>query len=185
MNLKKRKHFSPKKGDSFLMSVFLSTCFSFQIRTDLVLVKFFHNAAVRRFLKTFRKFAGKRLWWKPFSEKDSGKGVFLSVLWTSFYRCYQTLNKNAFLWITLFGANTPKLWKICQKVEAFLFLIKCPEILRRETFLFSLRANFTYFLKCIPQKKKKKKKKKRKAVKLKVSLQRKVISEFLKVIILS
>ena len=154
MNLKKRKHFTPKKEDSF----------SLKIRRDLVLVKFFYNAAVRRFLKTFRKFAGKRLWWKPFSEKDSGKGVFLSVLWTSFYRCYQTLNKNAFLWITLFGANTPKLWKICQKVEAFLFLIKCPEILRRETFLFSLRANFTYFLKCVPLKKKKKKKK---SVKLK------------------
>ena len=35
MNLKKRKHFTPKKEDSFLMSLLLSSCFSFQTRTDL------------------------------------------------------------------------------------------------------------------------------------------------------
>ena len=129
------------------MSLFSSTCLSFQIRTDLLLVKFFYNAAVRSFLKTFRKFAGKQLWCKPFSGKDSGKGVFLSVFRTSFYGCFQALNRNEFLWmITLFGANTPKNWK--------LFLMKCPEILRCETFLFFLRENFTYFLKCIPLKKK-------------------------------
>ena len=128
MNLKKRKHFTPKKKDSFLMSLFLSSCFSFQTRADLVLVKFFYNAAVWRFLKTFRKFARKRLWWKPFLENfklfkvDSGKGVFLSVFRTPFYGCYQTLNRNAFLWIiTLFGANTPESSKICQKVEAFSY----------------------------------------------------------------
>ena len=34
------------------------------------------------------------------------------------------------------------------------FLIKCLEILRHETFLFSLRANVTYSLKCILLKKK-------------------------------
>ena len=34
------------------------------------------------------------------------------------------------------------------------FLIKCPKILRRETFLFSLRGNFTYFLKYFLLKKK-------------------------------
>ena len=61
MNLKKRKHFTPKKEDSFLMSFFLSSCFFFQTSADLVLVKFYYNAAVRRFLRTFRKFAGKRL----------------------------------------------------------------------------------------------------------------------------
>ena len=55
MDLKKRKHFTPKKEDSFVMSLFLSSCFSFPTVTDLVLV------AVRRFLKTFTKFAGKRL----------------------------------------------------------------------------------------------------------------------------
>ena len=52
------KHFTLKKEDSFLMSLFLSSCFSFQIRTDLVLVKFFYNAAIRRFLKTFRNLQG-------------------------------------------------------------------------------------------------------------------------------
>ena len=64
MNLKKGKHFTPKKENSFLMS-----CFSFQTRKDLVLVKFCYNGTVQRFLKTFRKFAGKRLWWKPFLGK--------------------------------------------------------------------------------------------------------------------
>ena len=39
MNLKKRKHITPKKEDNFLMSLFLSSCFSFQTRADLVLVK--------------------------------------------------------------------------------------------------------------------------------------------------
>ena len=58
MNLKKRKHFTPKKKDSFLMSFFLCSCISFQTRTDLVLLNFYYNAAVRRFLKTFRTFAG-------------------------------------------------------------------------------------------------------------------------------
>ena len=53
------------------MSLFLSSCFSFQNRTDLVLVKFYFNAAVQRFLKTFRKFAGKRLRWKRFLGKLS------------------------------------------------------------------------------------------------------------------
>ena len=71
MNLNERKHFTPKNKDSFLMSLFLSSCFSFQNRTDLVLVKFYFNAAVQRFLKTFRKFAGKRLRWKRFLGKLS------------------------------------------------------------------------------------------------------------------
>ena len=96
------KHFTPKKEGSFLMSLFLSSCFSFQTRTDLGLVKFYYNAAVRRFLKTFRRFAGKRLGWKPFLGKlkfkmDSGKNVFLSVFGTPFCGCFQILNRNAFL----------------------------------------------------------------------------------------
>ena len=58
MNLKKSKYFTPKKEDSFLMNLFLSSRFSFQTRTDFVLVKFYYNAAVRHFLKTFKEFAG-------------------------------------------------------------------------------------------------------------------------------
>ena len=54
MNLKKRKHFTPKKEDSFLMSLFLSSCFFFQTSKDLVLVKFYDNAVVQRFLKNFQ-----------------------------------------------------------------------------------------------------------------------------------
>ena len=71
---------------------------------------------------------------------DSGKGIFSSVFQTPFYGCCQTFNRNAFLWmIILFGENTTessKIWK--------LFLLKCPKILRRETFLFSLRANYVF-----------------------------------------
>ena len=115
MNLKKRKHVTTKKEDSLLMSLFLPYCFSYQTRKDLVLVKFYYNAAVLRFLKTFRKFGGKRLWWRIFLGKFklfkmvSGKGVFLSVFRTPFYGCFQTLNRNTFLWmIVLFGTNTPE-----------------------------------------------------------------------------
>ena len=61
MDLKKRKHFSPKKEYNFLTNYFFLRL-SFQTRKNLALVKFY-NAAIRRFLKTFvfRKFAGKRL----------------------------------------------------------------------------------------------------------------------------
>ena len=131
MNLKKRKYFTPNREDSFPMSFFLSSCFFFQTRIDLILVKFFYYGAVRRFLKTFRKFAGKRHWWKPFLGKfkllkaDSGKGAFLSVFRAPFYACFQTLNRNVFPWmITLFGANIPEPLSFCHKVDAFF--IKCP-----------------------------------------------------------
>ena len=36
----KETFFSEKKEDGFLMSLFLSYCFSFQTRKDLVMVKF-------------------------------------------------------------------------------------------------------------------------------------------------
>ena len=128
MNLKKRKYFTPNREDSFPMSFFLSSCFFFQTRIDLILVKFFYYGAVRRFLKTFRKFAGKRHWWKPFLGKfkllkvDSGKGVFLSVFRAPFYACYQTLNGNVFFWmITLFGANIPESLNICHIVDDFSY----------------------------------------------------------------
>ena len=83
-------------------SVF-SSCFSFQTRIDLILIKFYYNAAARRFLETFRKIVWKRLCWKPFLAKfklfkmDSGKGVFLSEFKTPFYGCFQTFRRNAFL----------------------------------------------------------------------------------------
>ena len=50
MNFKKEKHFTPKKEDSFLMS-----CFSFQTREDLVLVKFYYNCCIENFQKICRK----------------------------------------------------------------------------------------------------------------------------------
>ena len=107
---------------------------------------------------------------------NSGKGVFLSVFRAPFYDCFQIFNRNAFLWITtLFGANTPESSKICQKVEAFF--IKCPEILRSETFLLSLHAKNTNFLKCIPIKKTKKDTKTHKQKKIKSVKCKKFIRE--------
>ena len=122
--LRKRSIFS-KKEDSFLMSSFLSSYFSFQTRADLVLVKFCYNAAVRRFLKTFRKFAGKRLLWKPILGKfkllkmDLGNDVFLSVFQTVSLKHWK--ETHSFEMITFFGANSPDSSNICQKVEAFSY----------------------------------------------------------------
>ena len=48
------------------------------------------------------------------------RASLLSVFRTPFYGCFQTLNRNAFLWmITLLGAKTPESSKICQKVVAY------------------------------------------------------------------
>ena len=60
-------------------------------------------------------------------------------IWTIFTQCWT---------ITLFGAEL--ILQSCQRFEEKwkLFLIKCSEILRCHTFLFSLSANFTFFLKC-------------------------------------
>ena len=81
MDLKKRKRFPPKKEGNlslffsycfsiqrktYSLSLFLSYFFSFETKKDLVLVKFYYNAAGQRFLKTFRKFAEKRLQRRPF-----------------------------------------------------------------------------------------------------------------------
>ena len=94
-------------------------CFSFQTRKHLALIKFY-NAAVQLFLKTFRKFAGKNLW---FFKMASQTAIFLSVFQTPFYGCLQTLHKKAFLWImTLLDAKIPEPSKICLSVTAFSFL---------------------------------------------------------------
>ena len=128
-NLKKRKHFTPNKGSSFLMSLFLSSCFYFQTRTDVVLVKFYYNADIRRFLKTFRKPAGKRLWWKPFLAKfklfkiDSGKGIFLSVFRSPLYGCFQTFNRNTFIWMTnIVRCKHSRIIKDLSKIGSFFLL---------------------------------------------------------------
>ena len=143
MNLKKRKHFNPKKEESFLMSLFLSSCFSIQIWTNLVLVRFYYNAAVRRVLKTFRKFAGKRLWWKPFLGKfklfkiGSGEGVFRWVFRTPFYGCFQTLNRNIPLNYDIVWWKYSRVIKDLSKIGSKkwkLFLTEYTEILRRRTF---------------------------------------------------
>ena len=49
-------HISCCKSHLQVMSLFLSSCFSSQTRT--VLVKFYYNAAVRRFWKTLEKLQG-------------------------------------------------------------------------------------------------------------------------------
>ena len=95
MNLKKRKFLTLKKDDSFMTSLFLSSCFSFQIRPDLVLVKFYYNAAVRRFLKTFRKFEWKRIWWKPFLGTEH-KWIPLNdnIVWCKYTRVIKNFSKS-------------------------------------------------------------------------------------------
>ena len=50
-----------EKGRQFPDEFVSFVLFLISNKADLVLVKFFYNAAVRRFLKTFRKFVGKRL----------------------------------------------------------------------------------------------------------------------------
>ena len=128
-NLKKRKYFTSNKGSSFLMSLFLSFCFYFQTSTDLVLVKFYYNADIRRFLKRFRKPAWKRLWWKPFLAKfklfkiDSGKGVFLSVFRSPLYGCFQTFNRNTFIWMTnIVRCKHSRIIKDLSKIGSFFLL---------------------------------------------------------------
>ena len=140
MNLKKKKHLTPKKEDSFLMSLFLSSCFSFQTRTDLVLFKFYYNAAARRFLKTFRKFAGKRLW-------NQFKQSLSYSKWTQV-----RVSQNTLLW--LFSNIKQKRSVIKDLLKSgSSFLFNAPKYLGARLILFSLRANFTYFLKCILLKK--------------------------------
>ena len=116
-----------KKGPTAWICFFLTDSL-FETKKDLVLAKSYYNAAGRRFSKNIRKFAETRLQWIPFLAKsqffkmDSAVGVFLSVFRTPLYRCFQTLNRNAFLWkITLLGAKTPVLSKICQKVVGFFY----------------------------------------------------------------
>ena len=58
---KEKKTFYSEKGRQFSDEFAFFSCFSFQTRTDLVLPKFYYNAVGQRFLKAFRKFAGKRL----------------------------------------------------------------------------------------------------------------------------
>ena len=79
--------------------------------------------------------------------------------------CFSISFPNIFLWLLpnieqkRIPLNDNIVWSKYSKVikdlskRWKLFLIKCPEILRRETFLFFLHANFTYFLKYIPLKK--------------------------------
>ena len=88
----------------------------------------FLYAVVGKFLKTFRKFTGKRLWCRTFLGKfqflkmDSAMASFYQFSKYKFYGCIQTLNKYAFLWmITLFGAKNPESSKICQTIIAFSY----------------------------------------------------------------
>ena len=65
MDLNKRKHLTSEKIRELPVEFFLFVCLSFQTRKDLALFKF-GDAAVRRFLKSLRKYALKRLWRRPF-----------------------------------------------------------------------------------------------------------------------
>ena len=129
MNLKKRKHFTSRKEESFRMSLVLSCCFSFQTRTDLV----------RRFLKTFREFSAEQLSWKQFLGKfklfkmDSGKGVFLSVFQApSTVASKHWTETHFFEWQHCLLLIPQSHQRFVKKWKPFLF--KCPKILRHETY---------------------------------------------------
>ena len=130
------------------MSLFHSYCFSFQTKNDLVLVKF-TTCSSSTFSENFQKICRET---SVIQNGFACKGIFTSFL-------------NTFLWLLLnikqkrIILNHNFVWCKFSRVIKDLpksgspFLIKCPGILRSETFLFSLRENFTYFLKCIPLKK--------------------------------
>ena len=103
MDLKKRKRFPPKKEGNlslffsycfsiqrktYSLSLFLSYFFSFETKKDLVLVKFYYNAAGQRFLKSFRKFAEKRLQRRPFLLK------FQFLKWTQLRASFYQFSKH-------------------------------------------------------------------------------------------
>ena len=148
MNLNKSKHFTPKKEDSFLLSLFLFTCFSFQTMADLVQVKFY-----------YQQFDVFWLWLKPFlvslcySKWTQIRVSFYQFSEHLFWLLPNIKQKRIPLNDNIFGANTPESSKIRQKVE--VCFIKFPEILihTRDLFILSTR-NFMYFPKCIPLKKK-------------------------------
>ena len=154
MNLKKGKHFIPKKENNFLMSFF-----SFQTRKDLVLVNFYYHAAVWCFLKTFRKYAGKRLWWKPFLGKlklfkmDSGKGFFISFPNTFLCLLPNIEQRPIPLNDNIVWCKYSRVIKDLSK-SGSLFLLNAPKYLGARLFYSLYVQTYTYFLKCILLKKK-------------------------------
>ena len=125
--------------NSFQMSLFFSSCFSFQTRMDLVLVKFYHNAAVRRFSKTFIE---------NLLGNDCDKNHFYESL--SYSKCtqlrasfYQFLQKRFPLNGNIVCANTPESSQIYQKVEAF-FLLSAPKYLGPSFFILSTRKFYVF-----------------------------------------
>ena len=90
-------------------------CFSFQTRKDLPLVKIY-NATIRHFLKTFRKFTVKRLWWRLFL------GKFQFFKWTqppASPNSFGTLFYGRFQ--ILFGLKIPNSSKVCQTLVVFSY----------------------------------------------------------------
>ena len=135
------------------------SCFSFQTRKGLVLVKFWYNAAVRRFLKTFRKYAGKRLRWKPFLRKlklfkmDSGKGFSISFLNTFLWLLPNTEQRRTPLNDNIVWCKYSIVIKDLSK-SGFLYLLDAPKYLGARLFYSLFAQTDSYFLKCIPSPKK-------------------------------
>ena len=103
--------------------------------------------AVRRFLEIFRKFAWKRLWGKPFLVK-------LQFFKMDYWRLSNTISwlltnieqKCIPLNVNIVWCKNSRVTKELSKTDSF-FLLNVPKY-----FLFSLRANVTYFLKNMPLK---------------------------------
>ena len=115
------------------------SCFSFQTRKDLVLVKFYYNATVRPFLKSFRKFAGERLRWNPFLGKfklfkmDSGKGFFISFPNTSLWLLPNIEQKRIPLNDNIVWCKYSRVIKDLSKSGSF-FLLNSPKYLGARIF---------------------------------------------------
>ena len=93
MNSQKRKHFAPKKEDSWLMGLILSSCFSFQTRTDLVLVKSSTMQQFDVFWKLLENLQGNNCDGNHFSES-------LSYSKWAQVRAYLSISfPNKFLWL--------------------------------------------------------------------------------------
>ena len=77
-------------------------------------IKFF----IKDFFSKCDQIRGKLQIWSHLLKKS----LMESFIFLCSDGCFQTLNRNALLWIiTLFGANTPNSSKICQKVGAFSY----------------------------------------------------------------
>ena len=121
MDLKKRINFTWKKEDNFVVSLFVSL-FLFSTGKNLCLVKFY-NAAVRGFVKTFRKYV---VWCKNSRViKDlSNSGSFYLLVFLNIFLFFLRSNFAYFRKIFL-AEKSIKLERVLCKDKSFQKFRKC------------------------------------------------------------